>query len=177
VRQHTIRRVQQKAPPVSRRGEVGRYREQRELRTAARVSSCVSAPHRARYPARPPGAPAGRGEPQKKSPAVERRGEVVILDGRVGERCRPYSFWRARRARQGNGKPRRPIGTSGAVQRAASLEWSLQPLHSGAPDGYGQAPLQPRLEGCRRGPHPQTLIPPPFTPERRRTFAVRLLVA
>ena len=31
MRQHSIRRVQQKAPPVSRRGEVGRYREQREF--------------------------------------------------------------------------------------------------------------------------------------------------
>ena len=99
------------------------------LRQPLRIGQDIQHGHLARQPV---------AESRKRKAPPWSDGEVVIL-----ERCRPYSFWRARRARQGNGKPRRPIGTSGAVQRAANLEWSLQPLLLARLTGTGKRRSSP----------------------------------
>jgi hypothetical protein len=88
------------------------------LRTAARVFILRqrSASGKIIQVARQAGA---RESHTRKAPPWSDGAKVVILDGRVGERRRPHSFWRADGDRQGNETPAglsEPAGLCSALQ-------------------------------------------------------------
>ena len=76
-------------------GQEEGVREQRELRTADRVLILLQRSASGKISSRPPARQAGAESRKRKAPPWSDGAKVVILDGRVGERRRPYSFWRA----------------------------------------------------------------------------------